>query len=173
MAKKDEGQIEQPQAKKGNLTLILAIVLGVILLAGVGAGAYFMGASKTPAADAATADAAAKDAKDGKDAAVANPVGPMVDISSFIINILDRDEVRYLKASLTLEADSEETAKELEERQAQVRDSILLLIGNKTFDELRDLQGKMQLRAELMAQINTLLKKGQVKNIYFTDFVVQ
>ncbi len=171
MAKKDDEQIEQPKAKKGTLALILAVVLGVILLAGVGAGAYFLGSRNQPAPEAA---ADGKDAKSGDKAAeVENKVGPMVDISSFIINILDRDEVRYLKASLSLEADNEETAKELDERRAQVRDAILLLIGNKTFDELRDLQGKMQLRAELMAQVNTLLQKGQVKNIYFTDFVVQ
>ena len=169
MAKKDAEQTEQPEGKKSKLTLILAIVGGVILLGGVGVGAYFLGANgqeQTPAGEVAESSAPAKKAQAGK-------VGPMVDISGFIINILDRDEIRYLKAAITLEADSEAGALELQERQAQVRDAILLLIGNKTFDELRDLQGKMQLRSELIAQINTLLQQGQVKNIYFTDFVVQ
>jgi len=169
MAKKDAEQTEKPEGKKSKLTLILAIVGGLILLGGVGVGAYLIGASgpeQAPGAEVAESSAPAQKAQAGK-------VGPMVDISGFIINILDRDEVRYLKAAITLEADSEAGALELQERQAQVRDAILLLIGNKTFDELRDLQGKMQLRSELIAQINTLLQQGQVKNIYFTDFVVQ
>jgi len=31
----------------------------------------------------------------------------------------------------------------------------------------------MQLRAELNAKLNDFLKSGQIKRIYFTDFVVQ
>jgi flagellar FliL protein len=55
----------------------------------------------------------------------------------------------------------------------QIRDAILLLIGNKTFAELSDLQGKLQLRAEIIARLNKLLTTGKVKGIYFTEFVVQ
>ena len=62
---------------------------------------------------------------------------------------------------------------ELNQRMPQIKDAILLLIGNKTFNELNDLQGKIQLRAELINKINSILLKGKVKRIYFTDFVVQ
>jgi flagellar FliL protein len=55
----------------------------------------------------------------------------------------------------------------------QIRDAILLLTSSKTFGELQDLQGKMQLRAELIGHLNTLLAKGQVKHIYITNFVIQ
>ena len=55
----------------------------------------------------------------------------------------------------------------------QIKDAILLLVGNKTYTELNDLQGKIQLRAELINKINSILKQGKVKRIYFTDFVVQ
>jgi len=103
----------------------------------------------------------------------AKQVGPMVNIESFIVNILDDQESRYLKAAITLEVANEEVSVELMQRMAQVKDSILLLIGNKTFSELNDLQGKMQLRAELLNKVNSILLKGKVKRIYFTDFVVQ
>lgn len=103
----------------------------------------------------------------------ANQVGPMVNIDSFIVNILDDEESRYLKAAITLELSSPETSIEVNERMPQIKDAILLLVGNKTFGELRDLQGKIQLRAELLNRINSLLKNGKVKRIYFTDFVVQ
>jgi flagellar FliL protein len=62
---------------------------------------------------------------------------------------------------------------EVNQRMPQIKDAILLLIGNKTFHELNDLQGKIQLRAELINKINSILLKGKVKRIYFTDFVVQ
>ena len=54
-----------------------------------------------------------------------------------------------------------------------MRDTILMLIGNKTYEELQDLQGKKQLKAELMSNINSFLQTGKVKSIYFTNFVVQ
>jgi len=46
-------------------------------------------------------------------------------------------------------------------------------MGSKTFDEIRDLQGKLQLRSEIIARVNEFLHDGKVNNIYFTDFVVQ
>ena len=55
----------------------------------------------------------------------------------------------------------------------QIRDAILLLIGNKTFEELQDLQGKKQLKAEITSKMNSFLKAGKVKAIYITNFVVQ
>lgn len=55
----------------------------------------------------------------------------------------------------------------------QIRDAILLLIGNKTYEELQDLQGKRQLKSELTSKINSFLMSGKVKSIYFTNFVVQ
>ncbi len=69
--------------------------------------------------------------------------------------------------------DGPEVALEVEERKPQVRDAILLFMSSKSFDELRDLQGKLQLRADLIGRINALLALGEVKTIYFTDFVVQ
>ena len=48
-----------------------------------------------------------------------------------------------------------------------------MLTSNKTYGELQDMQGKMQLRAELIGHLNTLLGKGQVQHIYITNFVIQ
>ncbi len=62
---------------------------------------------------------------------------------------------------------------EAAQRMPQIRDGILLLIGNKTYEELQDLQGKKQLKAELTSKLNSILHYGKVKEIYFTDFVVQ
>jgi flagellar FliL protein len=114
-------------------------------------------------------------------------IGPMIEIKEFIVNIISEGDRHYVKASLTIElinnpavvdkdtkATGNDVAKdEASQRMAQIRDSILLLIGNKTYDELQDLQGKKQLKAELASKINSILQSGKVKEIYFTDFVVQ
>lgn len=100
-------------------------------------------------------------------------IGPMVDITEFIVNIISDEANHYVKAALTIELSNDEVKEEVEKRMPQIRDSILLLVGNKTYEELQDLQGKKQLKAELTSKINGILQTGKVKAIYFTDFVVQ
>lgn len=172
--KKKEKDGKEATASKINIMLIVLIVLGIVLLAGVGAGAYYLGLRS--ALYAVPASAATPVNKDGKTSSVAaNPdrPGPMVPIYEFLINLLDKDDNRYLKATMTLELDSKQAAAEVKEKMPQIRDAILLLTSNKTFGELRDLQGKMQLRAELIGHLNTLLEHGKVKHIYITNFVIQ
>ncbi|MBD1400436.1 flagellar basal body-associated FliL family protein [Pelovirga terrestris] len=163
MAKEPAKKTEE--AGKSRIKMIIIIVASVVLLIGVGIGAYLFFSSDdkslTPEQEQALLERQAKE------------IGPMVNIESFIVNILDQGEVRYLKAAITLEADTPETAAEITQRMPQIKDAILLLIGNKTFAELSDLQGRLQLRAELLNRVNSLLLVGKVKRIYFTDFVVQ
>lgn len=100
-------------------------------------------------------------------------IGPMVEIKEFIVNIISEEDRHYVKASFTMELNRIEAVDEINKRMPQIRDSILLLVGNKTFEELQDLQGKKQLKAELKTRINSFLQTGKIKAIYFTDFVVQ
>ncbi|MCD6526694.1 MAG: flagellar basal body-associated FliL family protein [Desulfuromonas sp.] len=136
------------------------------MVGAVGVAAYLLGSRSAQ-------NAAPSEDAQVEETAKAEGVGPMIDITDFIINILDKNETRYLKAAITLELDDEATVAEVNERMPQIRDSVLLLVGNKTFAELNDLQGKLQLRAEIIVCLNKLLKKGKVKGIYFTEFVVQ
>lgn len=159
--------------KGGSMKMIIIIVVAVLLLAGVGAGAYFMGAAKAADTKGAKAEGAGGESAPPAETADTGMVGPLVPLEDFIVNIMDGQDTRYLKAAITLEMTSPDVAAEIEQRKPQVRDAVLLLIGSKTYDELRDLQGKLQLRADLIGRLNGILTKGRVRKIYFTDFVVQ
>jgi len=157
-------QSEEGGGSKKKLIIIVAAVLVLLIGAGVGAFLFLGGEGKVKISPEQEQAELEKQAKQ---------VGPMVNIDSFIVNIADDQESRYLKAAITIEVDTVEASMELNERMPQLKDAILLLIGNKTFSELNDLQGKIQLRAELINKINSILLNGKVKRIYFTDFVVQ
>ena len=163
MAKEPENASEKGGGGNKKLIIIIAAVL-VILIGGGGGAYFFMSSGEDKISPEEEKALAAQKAKE---------VGPMVNIETFIVNIMDDEESRYLKAAITIEVDGEAASMELTSRMPQIKDAILLLVGNKSFNELSDLQGKIQLRAELINKLNSILTKGKVKRIYFTDFVVQ
>ncbi|MGE4400895.1 MAG: flagellar basal body-associated protein FliL [Desulfobulbus sp.] len=170
--KKDGAAEEQKTSGKKKLIIIIAAVLILLLLGGGGAYYFLMYKPKQE-------ELKRKQEEASKVASLIKPVpeeadiGPMVEIKEFVVNIIGEDTTHYVKASLSLELDKNNTQEEVNKRMPQIRDAILLLIGNKTFDELQDLQGKNQVKAELKSKINSFLKTGKIKNVYLTDFVVQ
>lgn len=165
MAKKENEDNPEEGGKSKKMLIIIVAVVVLLLGAGVGAFLFMGGEDEEP--KLSPEEEQAELAKQAKQ------VGPMVTIDTFIVNIMDDQESRYLKAAITLEVDNEMATMEINQRMPQLKDSVLLLLGNKTFSELNDLQGKIQLRAELINKINSILLKGKVKRIYFTEFVVQ
>jgi flagellar protein FliL len=172
MAEKKEPQKkdappEEKDKKKKMIIIIGAVIL--VLLIGAGAGAFFF--LKKPPPEK-------KENDPGKHVPVpdlnsAANIGPMVDITEFIVNIISAEGNHYVKTSLTLELTNQEGKDEITRRMPQIRDSILLLISNKTIEELHDLEGKKQLKAEILSKVNGYLQAGKVKSIFFTEFVVQ
>lgn len=167
MAAKDENSASGEGGGKKKLIIIVAVVL--VLLLGGGAAVYFFFLKKDPPVEES----------ENQEVEMVQPpmddaeIGPMLDIEEFIVNIIGEDAAHYVKASLTLELTNEAVLEEATSRMPQIRDAVLLLIGNKTFEELQDLQGKKQVKAELKSKINSFLKSGKVKSIYLTNFVVQ
>jgi flagellar FliL protein len=100
-------------------------------------------------------------------------LGPTIKLDNFVVNINDGERTRYLKTGITLEAMDKKTKKEIKNRKPQIRDAVIFLSSNKNFRELRDLQGKRQLQADIQHKINSILRQGKVRRIFFTEFVVQ
>jgi flagellar protein FliL len=168
MAEKENASEQGQSSKRSPMLLIIAAVLAVLLIGG-GVTAFLLLNREKPST------AAGDSASNTPTASIESSdlVGPMIDIEPFIVNILDPNGTRYLKAAITLEVQNDKKGEAVKQRMPQVRDAILLLMGNKTFNELSDLQGKLQLRSELLDRLNEILGKNSVRKIYFTDFVVQ
>lgn len=166
MAEKPEDNAAESGGKRKLIIIIAAVVL-VLIVGGV--AAWFFLKSKPPSPEELDPGLQVP----VPDITQKTEIGPMVNIDEFIVNIISGDTPHYVKASLTVELTSEDVQLEVEQRMPQVRDAILLLIGNKTYEELQDLQGKRQLKAELTSKISSFLQTGKVRAIYFTNFVVQ
>jgi len=48
-----------------------------------------------------------------------------------------------------------------------------VLLSTKTLRDIQDVQGKNQMKDEILASINKIIPPGKIAKIYFTDFVVQ
>lgn len=178
---------EAEGAPKGkDKKMIIMLAGAVLLMIGFGVGGYFLGHKSgagakagggAPAIEAgaegggeAAAEGGGEGGGEGGEGAAA---GNLVAFDDVIVNLLDDQEPRYLKAAITLEMTGPAAVADVNAHKAQIRDAIILLLSNKTLLELRDMQGKLQLRADLMEKINGILRKGKVKTLYFTDFIVQ
>jgi flagellar protein FliL len=177
MAKKPEESdgavVKKP---KGNMVLIIVVVLLVVLLIGGGAAAFFLLGSHDEAAAGAPSQQEVKVEK--KKSSSKKPtdhlaIGPMYPMAQFVVNLLSESGNRFLKVAVDLELSDPKLQPEMDHKKSLIRDIIIRTFSSKTFEEISTLKGKDKLKEEVLDKINENLSDGQVKNIYFTDFVVQ
>ncbi len=97
----------------------------------------------------------------------------MMDLGVFTVNLADRDTDAYARVAITLELSNEKVKQEVDKRLPIIKDAIIDVISSKTSSFVRTPEGRESLRLELIRRINTTLFEGGVRNIYFTEFVVQ
>jgi flagellar FliL protein len=164
---KDAVQGKTPAKKKSPMKLIILAVILVLLLGG-GTFAWksgmldgLLGSTETEK----TADTAKQEA--------APSIGPIYPLEPFIVNLNEPLGKRYLKVKVEFELENEHLKDEMTRRLAQFRDGIITLLSSKSYADVSDLSGKYQLRAEILGMVNGFLKTGKVRNVYFTEFIVQ
>ncbi|UFS72337.1 flagellar basal body-associated FliL family protein [Geomonas sp. RF6] len=184
MAEQAKEQAPPPKDKK-KLFIIIGAAVAVLLVIGVAAG-FFMGGGKEKKGHGAEAKVEASEGGEakaeskgeggghggggGEGKGAATNVYPL---EPFIVNIYDGQEIRYLKLKVEFELATPEVKGELDAKQAPLRDAILVLLTTKTMQEIQDLQGKNQLREQILAAVGKIATPGKVTKVYFTDFVVQ
>ncbi|MFQ5543471.1 MAG: flagellar basal body-associated protein FliL [Nitrospiria bacterium] len=95
------------------------------------------------------------------------------DLDPFVVNLADTPDVRYLKVTIKLDLLKEQYVEQVTKRIAQIRDTLLILLSSKEFEAVRTVEGKMELRDEILQRVNSLFRRRKVRNAYFTDFVTQ
>lgn len=80
---------------------------------------------------------------------------------------------RFVRVEMSVEMFNKEGFEELVTLGGQSRDVITRILNSKKFNEIETVQGKLYLKNEVIAHLNDALKRGVVKNIYFTKFQVQ
>lgn len=158
---------------KGKALLIM--VAAILVLGGVGAGAYVFGARKT-GGDKATMGGpqkagAAKKRAEG---------GVSVSIGKITTNLADKPVNRYIQVEVELVVEGQaEGGKErgkgggFDAHVGKARDAVLRTLRSKTSDELSGEDGMIKLRKEIRDRVNESLGQEMVADVFFKDFVIQ
>jgi flagellar protein FliL len=160
MAEKDTETTEQPKAEKPKKSPLIRIIILVVILALLGGGGYvgYVKFLKPPPPEVTEP-----------------PVEQSVslEMGSFLVNLSDPGGKRYLKVTMQFEVTGQKVNEEVNKRIVEMRDMIIMLLSSKEYSEIGSVTGKLSLKRELLTRMNKMLREGQVKEIYFTDFLVQ
>jgi len=161
---------------------IVIIAIAVVLVGG-GTGAYMLGL--IPGGTVAEATAAAPEADDhgegdhgadgtGGDDAESNymAINP-----PFVVNFTHLGTLRFLQISLAVMYDNEQYIDRVAGQMPAIRNELILLLSDQKFEKLNTLEGKQELRGEMIAAINKRILHEQESDVhgevFITNFVMQ
>lgn len=176
--------------KKGKQTVLLVGAIAFGLAAGGGGGVFAAKAllggttasAAAPAAGEAAPDSAgAEEAGHGKEAEAGHgdekgshsAPGAVHTVSDMVLNPAQSGGSRFLMVSVAIGVGDEATAKEMEGRDAELRDAILTVLGGKTVNELADIARRDSLKMELKQTVGALVPGGKVSDVFFPQYVIQ
>jgi len=97
-------------------------------------------------------------------------LGVLYGLEAFLVNIPTDQGTKFLQLQMEFELSDPSLEDELNRKKAAVRDSIIIQLSSKSFQELRGARAMKDLQQELLKSVNQLLVSGKVKDIYFTQF---
>ncbi len=97
-------------------------------------------------------------------------------LEPFLVNLADPYASRYLRLAVALRLRDKTLAEEVRKDHlvvARLRDGILTLLSTKNSRDLLTLEGRGKLREEIKVKAETILPQGSVKEVLFTDMIMQ
>lgn len=168
MAEEQSPENAAPAAPPKSKVMMLAVA-GLI----VGGGAGFFGvgpifAAKKPAAPA-KAEAADKEKKEGAEGG-----GAVVhSLDNLVLNPAGSNGTRFLMVTAAFELKDAGAEQAMKDRESEVRDRLLGVLGKKTVDQLTDISLREGIKKETIDAISPMFGKGALVKVFFPQFVIQ
>ena len=181
---KKEEETEPKEKKSSNmLMIIIIVVLFLIIIIGGVVAFLLMGDDEEPvknsAPQAQERSSSNKNSSSNRSSAQydnnrpLDEIGILYPLDTFTVNLKSDSGRRYLKVTLSLELEGEELSLELDAKSAVLRDKIIRILTSKTLEEISSKKGKQKVSQQIMDTLNSMIRDGEIKGIYFTEFVIQ
>jgi flagellar FliL protein len=143
-----------PAAKKGRKLLIALFALVVLALL-AGAGALYILKKNT----------AEYDGEDGLDGAETSQSAParsstppvFLPLDNMVVNLADAGGSRFVQIGISLQIQDSKTGEEMKAYMPSIRSAVLLLISQRTSEEMLQLQGKEKLAKDIVTEISRIM----------------
>jgi len=154
-----------------NKTVAIIVTIVALLVAG-GGGAWFYFSDDSSNAATETTNSSIEARGESFYLALEPP---------FIVNFVYKDTLRYLQMTLSVMSHEQQILEQVTHHMPAIRHRLIMLISNKSFDELNGEDSKEALREEMLLEIrniiqaeqNKTLNPGRVEAVYFTGYVMQ
>lgn len=167
--------IPPPRCQRGLSTLVLVIVIAALLLvatAGTLATLHFAGVFGGGDEAAAAAEGEGEGEPEPPKPPIYLPVEP-----ALVTHFEDEGRTRYLQVGIQLMARDQPALDVARRHLPKIRNDLLMLMAGQRIDELKGPEGRQQLRAAALAEVNGILAEAgaeeRLDDLYFTEFVMQ
>ncbi|TVQ12148.1 MAG: hypothetical protein EA364_09180 [Balneolaceae bacterium] len=95
------------------------------------------------------------------------------ELKNIVINPANSGGERYVVMSIGVEISEPSLVNELEKKGFMVKDRVIQILSSKTMEFFQSMEGKNQLKKELAIMFNDVLGRPVVRDLYFTQYVMQ
>ncbi|MDD2761585.1 MAG: flagellar basal body-associated FliL family protein, partial [Methylomonas sp.] len=97
--------------------------------------------------------------------------------SPLMVNFPPGSSARIIKVAVTVLVQGEASFEILKKHEPMIRNNLLMIISSIGADSMKTLEGKQELQAKMLAEVGKVMEKmagkNTVKDVYFTEFVMQ
>ena len=110
-------------------------------------------------------------AKDGEHAPSAP--APLYTIADLVLNPAGSGGTRFLMLSVAFDVKDSAAVETLKQRDAEIKDAVLALVGGKTVEQLAEVSAREPLKVEIRDLVQKITKQKFIKRVCFPQFVIQ
>ena len=99
--------------------------------------------------------------------------GPMVKLTSLVINLNEASGRHYIKTTIVLEIGQKEWVEEVEKRIPSLADMVISTLCDKKLEDLKLPQSREEIKKEILARAQKTLQSPKIKQVYFDEFLFQ
>lgn len=181
-------QVEQTEGKKSPVKLIIIAAVAAVLLSGLAVTTtlLFLGGDDSPEATQTaqnneaeketTKTAENEEGEEGEQAAAGSPqffpIRP-----AFVVNIPSKGRIRFLQIQVDIMSRDDDVIEEVETFAPLIKNELVTLFSNQTYEGVISPEGKERLRKEALARVQKVMQEQAgvtgIEQILFTSFVTQ
>jgi flagellar FliL protein len=160
---------KQSSSNKGLISFIVILIV-LIIAAATGAIWYLMQKEKP----SSTVAQQQKSIKLNQTEKILSKIGPLYPLAPMRVNLKNQNgKDVYLKITLSLELNNKLLANELDAKNTEIRNKIILLLSSQSIESIASDIGKVKICNTIKNTLNTMLTDGKIRHVYIVNFVIE